>query len=94
MPCSFWMIVVPAIALRILYWVYGHIAGKKQEEALAATTEKVGDPEVKKGTCPYHVVMNFLGYPVPEKKKPEESVPSESSTTNEGAKETSQLKTE
>ena len=64
------LIVLPALVMRVLYWLYGLITGKKQEDQkpAAATGEQDGK-KAAGGTCPYHVVMNFLGYPVPDKKK-------------------------
>ena len=88
------LIVLPAVIMRVLYWVYGLITGKKQEPAPQPTTTADGaQPEVKKGTCPYHVVMNFLGFKVPEKKKPEgqENVVNEASKPEDA---TNQLKTD
>ena len=73
------LIVLPAVIMRIIYWVWGLVTGKKQETAKEAEPTTAGEQEVKKGTCPYHVVMNFLGYPVPDKKKPE-AAPAEATT--------------
>ena len=81
MVCSFMLIVLPAVIMRIIYWVWGLISGKKPEPVKAAEPTTAGEQEVKKGTCPYHVVMNFLGYPVPDKKKPEATAPANAEST-------------
>ena len=94
MVCSFMLIVLPAVLMRVAYWFYGLITGKKQEPAAkpAPATNADGTEVAKKGTCPYHVVMNFLGFKVPEKKKPEEANASATVKTTEDS--TNQLKTD
>ena len=66
MVCTFMLIVLPAMLLRTLYSVFCWLTGRKQEQPKPA--EKTDAP-AKTGTCPYHVVMNFLGFKIPEKKQ-------------------------
>ena len=63
------LIVLPALIMRGLYWVWSLFTGKKAPTP--EPTNNAGEPEVKKaGTCPYHVFMNFFGFKIPEKKTP------------------------
>merc|ERR1711982_121846 len=67
MVCSFMLIVLPALCMRAMYWVWSFFTGKK---ATVPTAEKnTGEKEVKKGVCPYHVFMNFFGFKIPEKRR-------------------------
>ena len=63
------MIVLPALIMRMLYAVYNWVTGKKPEEQKPAEVAADGTQQPKaKGVCPYHVVLRFFGFPVPEKK--------------------------
>ena len=71
MVCSFMMIVLPALIMRCLYAVYNWVTGKKPEEqkpAEVAGATDASQPPKAKGVCPYHVVLKFFGFPIPEKK--------------------------
>merc|ERR1712045_700964 len=67
MVCTFLLFVLPALIFRGLWAFWGWLTGKKVvEEAEKAKAEAEANGEkkpdaVKKGTCPYHVVMLFLG---------------------------------
>ena len=73
MVCTFMLFVLPALLFRAMFSFWGWLTGKKavKEEEPAKDAEK--KPEaVKKGACPYHVVMRFLGLmPPAEEAKPE-----------------------
>ena len=60
------LIVLPALCMRAMYWVWSFLTGKKAPAPAAKANE--GEKEVKKGVCPYHVFMNFFGFKIPEKK--------------------------
>ena len=60
------LIVLPALCMRAMYWVWSFFTGKKA--TVPAATKNAGEKEVKKGVCPYHVFMNFFGFKIPEKK--------------------------
>ena len=60
------LIVLPALCMRAMYWVWSFLTGKKATAPAAPKNE--GEKEVKKGVCPYHVFMNFFGFKIPEKK--------------------------
>jgi len=66
MVCSFMLIVLPALFMRGIYWLWSFFTGKK---AQAPAQKKEGDAQVKKGACPYHVFMNFFGFKISEKKQ-------------------------
>merc|ERR1712024_241559 len=66
MVCSFMLIVLPALCMRAMYWVWSFFTGKKA--TVPAAPKNAGEKEVKKGVCPYHVFMNFFGFKIPEKK--------------------------
>ena len=67
MVCSFMLIVLPALCMRAMYWLWSFFTGKKAP-APAQQKNVAGEKEVKKGVCPYHVFMNFFGFKIPEKK--------------------------
>ena len=60
------LIVLPALCMRAMYWVWSFFTGKKA--TVPAAEKNTGEKEVKKGVCPYHVFMNFFGFKIPEKK--------------------------
>ena len=73
MVCSFFFIVLPMALLKVIHWLYCYVTGKKVEDKPAekpTVLDAQGNPVVKKGTCPYHVVMNFLGFEIPKKEAP------------------------
>ena len=64
------LIVLPALLMRAVYWVWGFFTGKKAPAPAQPNQNAAGEAAVKKGTCPYHVFMNFFGFKIPEKKAP------------------------
>ena len=73
MVCTFMLFVLPALLFRAMYGFWCWLTGKKavKEEEPAKDADKKPDA-VKKGTCPYHVVMRFFGLmPPAEEAKPE-----------------------
>ena len=66
MVCSFMLIVLPALCMRAMYWLWSFFTGKKAP--VPAQPKNAGEKEAKKGVCPYHVFMNFFGFKIPEKK--------------------------
>ena len=74
MVCTFFFIVLPALMLRAVYAFWGWLTGRKAEATAPAAAADGTPAVVKKGTCPYHVVLRFFGFKVPEKKQ---NVPAE-----------------
>ena len=72
MVCTFLLFVLPALIIRGLYAFWGWVTGRKVvEEADKAKADAEKKPDaVKKGACPYHVVMRFLGLMPPAEDKP------------------------
>ena len=67
MVCSFMFFVLPMLLMRCLYGFWGWLTGRKVE-AEPEPTNADERPAAAKGTCPYHVVLRFFGFKVPEKK--------------------------
>ena len=72
MVCTFFLFVLPALVMRAMYAFWGWLTGRKTEATAPADAAPNADGApavVKKGTCPYHVVLRFFGFKVPEKKQ-------------------------
>ena len=66
------LFVLPALVMRCLWGFWGWLTGKKAVEKTAEENAEKKPEAVKKGACPYHVVMRFLGLmPPAEEAKPE-----------------------
>ena len=81
MVCTFMLIVLPAMILRSLYGFWCWLIGRKPAEQ--PKQEEVDPAKAQKGTCPYHTVRRWLGFPVPEKNAETTSNQSEESTAEE-----------
>ena len=69
MVCSFFYYVLPCSIIMSLCWIWRQVNGTIPEEVpVEEVQETKADAAVKKGTCPYHVFMNFFGFKIPEKK--------------------------
>ena len=73
MVCTFMIFVLPALVMRACYWLWGLITGRKAEPAKPAAPANVA--AAQKGTCPYHVVLRFFGFKVPEKQPVVQAAP-------------------
>ena len=71
MVCTFFFIVLPALVCRALYWVFGFFTGAKANKPAAAEQENkdAGKQAADAGGCPYHALLRFFGFQVPEKKQ-------------------------
>ena len=69
MVCTFMLFVLPALILRACYAFWGWLTGRKPEEPKEAETNADKRAPAAKGVCPYHVVLRFFGFKVPEKKQ-------------------------
>ena len=76
MVCTFMLIVLPTLMMRACYAFWCWLTGKKPEVAAEQPAQVNAEGEQKqaaaaKGVCPYHVVLKFFGFKVPEKKQKE-----------------------
>ena len=66
MVCSFFFLVLPALLWKAMSWIWAFFTGKKQMAPQPEGQDAEVPAVVKKGVCPYHVVLKFFGFKVPE----------------------------
>ena len=69
MVCTFFFIVLPALVCRALYWVFGFFTGIGAAKKTDETKKDAGAKQVEGSGCPYHALLKFFGFQVPEKKQ-------------------------
>ena len=82
MVCSFFYYVLPALIISAFCAFWLKITGREPEMPVADTKADSRAPAAK-GVCPYHVMLKFFGFKVPEKKTSIQTAASEESSAQD-----------